>query len=223
MAKKIKYYSEAELIKMFDLNRLVGTQISPLMDEWLASNTTSNVPLNTILSTSEKDIFDEIYQDALINITGWQEEDLKMNFIAFVLKLGHLRNTLHYKSYFEQTVQATVEGYFLKAKTDFMIAKGILEVPENPYFHFQEYKKQRDPSGDPTAQLLEAFLIAQEKNKNGNPLYGCTIVGKYWDFIILEKKNYSISKSYDCTDKQDLLQIIAILRKFKEILETKLL
>ncbi len=42
MAKKIKYYSEVELIKMFDLNRLVGMQISPLMDEWLATNTTSN-------------------------------------------------------------------------------------------------------------------------------------------------------------------------------------
>jgi hypothetical protein len=39
----------------------------------------------------------------------------------------------------------------------------------------------------------------------------------------MQDKNYYISKVYNCTDEQDLLQIIAILRKFKEILETTLL
>jgi hypothetical protein len=66
-------------------------------------------------------------------------------------------------------------------------------------------------------------LIAQEKNKNGKPMYGCTVVGKYWEFLILENRTYCVSRSYDCTDQEDLLQIIAILRKFKAILETRLL
>ena len=104
-----------------------------------------------------------------------------------------------------------------------MLAKGILDMPTAPYFHFQEWKKQKDPTGDPVPQLIEAFLIAQEVNKNDKPLYGCTITGKFWDFFIMEHKTYCISKSYDCTDPQDLLQIIAILRKFVEILETRLL
>jgi hypothetical protein len=86
-----------------------------------------------------------------------------------------------------------------------------------------QYKKVKEPKGDVTAQLVEAFLIAQENNKNGNPMYGCTVIGKYWEFYIMENRTYCISKPYLCTEKDDLLQIIAILRKFKWILETRLL
>ena len=78
---------------------------------------------------------------------------LKMNLIAFVLRLGHLKETLHYKTYYESILEATVGGYFLKVKADMMIAAGILERPETPYFYCQEYKKQKDPKGDVTAQL----------------------------------------------------------------------
>ena len=39
----------------------------------------------------------------------------------------------------------------------------------------------------------------------------------------MEGRTYCLSQSYDCTDKNDLLHIIAALRKFKEILETRLL
>jgi Holliday junction resolvase len=73
------------------------------------------------------------------------------------------------------------------------------------------------------AQLLEAFLIGQVQNDDGKPLYGCEVVGKNWRFITIESRTYCISKTYDCTDREDLLQIIAILRKFREILETRLL
>ena len=74
--------------------------------------------------------------------------------------------------------------------------------------------------------ILEAFLIAQVENqKEGseNPLYGCEIVGATWRFITMEQKTYCVSKSFDCSDDEDLLKIIAILRKFKMILETQLL
>lgn len=215
MAKKIKSYTEAELIKMFGLTRLAGNQAHLLMAEWMDCETT--------LNEGEQYLFDLISENLLSQIVGWNEEMLKMNFIAQVLILGHLRETSRYKTYYESMLEATAKGYFLKVKTDMMIAKGILEVPETPYFYFQEYKKVKDPKGDVTAQILEAFLIAQAKNENELPLYGCTVSGKYWEFLILENQNYCISRSYDCTDTEDLLQIIAILRKFKEILETRLL
>jgi hypothetical protein len=217
MAKKQnkeKNYSEAELIVLFGLERVPFGKM-PLMQEWLHCHTS--------LQADEETLFYKILEKAQNNIEGWQEEDLKMKFVAFVLALGYLEDTEAYHTYFDATISATVEGHFLKTKTDFMVAKGVLDLPQMPYFHFQEYKKQREPSGDPVAQLLEAFLIAQETNKNGKPMYGCTITGKYWEFFTMEGKTYCISKSYDCTDEQDLLQIIAILRKFKEILETRLL
>jgi hypothetical protein len=216
MAKKIKQYSEAELIKLFDLQRLVGNHAHPLLEEWL------NVS-DIVLSNNEQETFDAILEDATQNIHNWYEEDLKMQFIAFVLKLGHLKNTLRYHPYFERTIAATIEEHYLKIKTDFMLATGILNIPEVPYFHFQEYKRQTDPNGDPIGQLLEAMLIAKELNQSDKPIYGCYVMGKLWNFMVLEEKNYCISESYDCTKQDDLLQIIAILRKFKEILETRLL
>lgn len=215
MAKKVKQYNEAELIKMFNLKRSVGNHKHPLIQELTDSSAT--------LNAGEQYLFEDTFQDLAEKIGGWNEEMLKMNLIAFILRLGHIRETDRYKIYFESIIEATVENNFLKVKADMMIAKGILEIPDTPYFYFQEYKKVKDPKGDVTGQLLEAMLIAQEMNKNGNPLYGCTVFGREWEFYVMEGKNYCISRAYNCTVREDLLQIIAILRKFKEILETRLL
>ena len=73
------------------------------------------------------------------------------------------------------------------------------------------------------AQLLEAFLIGQVENGKETPLYGCEVIGKQWTFVVMEGKTYCVSEAYDATSRNDLLQIIAVLRKFKEILETRLL
>ena len=73
------------------------------------------------------------------------------------------------------------------------------------------------------AQLLSAFLIAQEKNKNGLPMYGVDIMGKQWSFVTMEGKDYCISTSFNSVDSKDLMTIIAMLRKFKFILETRLM
>ncbi len=73
------------------------------------------------------------------------------------------------------------------------------------------------------AQLLEAFLIAQEKNKNGKPMYGIDIIGENWRFVTMEGREYCISKPFSAIDKEDLLTIISMLRKFKFILETRLI
>ncbi len=215
MAKKIKSYTEADLIEMFGLERRVGNYEHPLMQEWTDATTT--------LHAGEQYLFDEITKDLLKQIDGWNEEMLKMNLISPVLILGHLRETEQYKTYYESMIEATVDGYFLKVRADMMIAKGILEVPKVPYFYCQEYKKRKDPKGDVFGQLIEALLISQENNKDGKPKYGCTVWGKDWEFFILENRTYCISQGYDSTKKADLLQIIAILRKFKWILETRLL
>ena len=87
----------------------------------------------------------------------------------------------------------------------------------------EEYKPDKNPTGDSMAQILEAFLIAQVLNDDGKPLYGCEVNGANWKFITMENDSYCVSEIYNSTDKDDLLQIIAILRKFRHILETKLL
>ncbi len=214
MPKKITY-SESDLIDIFNLNRVAKTQTLE-MARWL------NAPAAK-LNIVEQGVFDRVLPLAVDNITGWNEEDLKMLFISQILPIGHVVPNGRYNVFHEKTLKGRVDGIELTAKTDFMLATGILGKFKNPFFHFQEYKPQLNPTGEPMAQILEAMLIGQEKNKNGKPIYGVEIIGKQWSFVTLLDKTYCISKSYDSTDKEDLLEIIAILRHFIYILETELL
>jgi hypothetical protein len=210
-----KTWREAELVQQFQLHLIIG-QSTPLLDEWLQVQ----IP---VLTAGEQYIFDTNLLKAQKSLRSWSEEDLKIKFIGNILELGHLTDDDQVVGYFDKIISATVEGTYLTVKSDFMLAKGFLNVFGTPYFHFQEYKPQLNPSGEPMAQLLEAFLIAQVKNNNQKPMYGVEIVGASWRFVILEGKNYVVSKTFDSIDKGDLLKIIAVLRKFRWILETRLM
>ena len=211
-----KPWREAELINTFNLKRIVAPPQTPLMDEWLAVQTPE-------LNPHEQYFFDKILLNGQRNISGWSEEDLKIKFIGHILELGHITDEDGVIGYFDKTISATVDGIKLTVKSDFMFAKGLLDVFETPYFHFQEYKPYKNPTGDSMAQLLEAFLIAQENNKNGQPMYGVDIMGASWRFVTMQGREYCISESYDSVNKADLLAIIAILRNFRHILVTRLM
>jgi hypothetical protein len=224
MAKKIKNqdnesamrnWREGELMDTFKLNRITEYQ-TPLMKEWL------DVP-DLALNIHEQYGFDKDLARAQKHITGWNEEDLKMKFISPILELGSLLDDDVVIGYFDKTISATVEDIKLTVKSDFMLAKGFLDVYKTPYFHFQEYKPYKNPTGDSMAQLLEAFLIAQEKNQNSKPLYGVDIMGTNWRFVTMEGKDYCVSGIFNSIDKADLLTIVAVLRNFKHILLTRLL
>jgi hypothetical protein len=216
MARK-KEWREGEMILTFKLNKIIERQTAT-MQEWLAV-------VEPNFNAVEQGIFESLLHKAL-KVSVWSEENLKMKFISPILELGQVLDSDNFVSFFDKSLESEVQGYKLSVKVDFTIGSGLLDYMETPYFHFQEYKPQKNPTGDPMAQLLEAFLIAQEKNKASGkivPLYGCEIIGKNWTFITMEANEYCVSKSFDSTDKEDLLKIIAILRKFREILETKLL
>jgi hypothetical protein len=214
MAKK-KQYTEGQLISLFNLTR-IKEKITPKMLEWLNIST-------PVLDVIEQHIFDAALNRAKKSIEGWNEEELKMKFISHILPLGNLVDNDSFMTYYEKSLSGEVDSIKLSVKTDFMVAKGVLSFHQNPYFHFHEYKPQGNPTGEPMAQLLEAMLLAQEKNKNGKPIYGAEIIGQYWKFVILQGREYCISQSFDSIELDSLLNIIAILRKFRHILETELL
>jgi hypothetical protein len=211
--KKINY-SEADLIDLFNLTRIADKQ-TPEMARWLAAPAAQ-------LNVGEQYNFDRILPLAIKNIDSWNEEELKMMFISQILPIGAFVPNGRYNTYYEKTVSGVVETIPLTTKTDFMIAKGVFSKPQKPYFHFQEYKPSK-PTGDSMAQLLEAFLIAQETNKNGKPLYGIEIMGDTWRFVTFKNRTYCVSNKFISTNKDDLMRIIAILRHFIFILETELL
>ncbi len=214
MAKK-KEWKEGELALTFGL-QAIETYYTPLMQEWLKVEPPT-------FSVGEEYIFNETYQKGLLHIKTWGEEDLKMKFISYILNLGKVTEDTTFVSMFDKPLSATVKNYKLSVKADFVMGSGLKDYMQKPYFHFQEYKPNKKPTGDSMAQLLEAFLIAQEKNADGKPLYGCEVVGETWRFVTMEETKYCLSKNYDSMDKEDLLQIIAILRHFRHILETRLL
>jgi len=208
-------WTEAELVLQFNLKRIT-TYKTPLMQEWLEVE-------NPTFDIGEQAIFDRKLNEMIQNFEGWSEEDLKMKFIAHILELAHLRDENGVIGYFDKLIWAKVEGILLKVKSDFMLAKGFLDLHQNPYFHFQEYKPHKKPTDDSMAQLLEAFLIGQAKNEKAIPLYGVEIVGERWRFVLMDGKEYCISPTLVATEKDDLLKIIAILRKFRHILFSRLM
>jgi len=207
-------WQEGELIEAFNLKPLITS--SELMIEWL-----DTLPL--VLNSNEEYIFDKTLNKAIKDLKGWSEEDLKMKFISPILDLGYMLQDDKIISYFDKIIWADVEGIRLTVKSDFMLARGIMNIHKEPYFHFQEYKPNKKPTGDSMAQLLEAFLIGQAKNSRAIPMYGVEIVGAIWRFVIMEGKEYCVSEAFESTKREHLLQIIAILRKFRHILETRLL
>jgi hypothetical protein len=210
-----KQWSEGELIEVFRL-KPTKTVVTPLMREWLAAS----LPHFT---ATEQEMFDKKLNEAIDKIVGWSEEDLKMKFIAFILELGYLTSEDNVVTFFDKQISAVVEDIKLTVKTDFMMAKGTLDFYRTPYFHFQEYKPSKQPHGDPMAQLLEAFLIAQVKNNDSKPLYGMEVIGRQWTFVVMQGKEYCVAPSFICTDREDLMRIIAMFRFFKQIMKTRLM
>ena len=210
-----KAWREGDLITTFALKR-IKEYMTPLMKEWL------DAPLPT-LDAYEQLHFDKTIKKAIKGIEGWSEEELKMKFITHILDLGYLNDEEPYIGYFDKIISATVDSIKLTVKADFMLAKGVLDAFTTPYFHFQEFKPYKNPKGDSMAQLLQAMMIGQVKNQNDKPMYGIEIIGDQWIFVIMEGKSYCISKKFNSTEHQELLQIIAILRKFRTILRERLI
>lgn len=66
--------------------------------------------------------------------------------------------------------------------------------------------------------MLLAMLIAQEMNQDGKPIFGGYLIGQNWNFAIFDNNTYCQSRQFDSTRREDLLQIIFMLRKLKELI-----
>ncbi|MCU0426050.1 MAG: hypothetical protein MUF71_10540 [Candidatus Kapabacteria bacterium] len=151
------------------------------------------------------------------NAYFWNEEELKIRCIGPLLEQVKFDNH-RYKSFFERSLKAMVNGETLSGIVDFMVASGK-GVPQEPYFFLQEYKPQRGRVGDPLAQVLVAMVAATSLNSSlPHTLYGGYVIGRQWFFLILSGDSYSISKGFDAS-QNDVFQIVAILKRAKEYIE----
>jgi hypothetical protein len=115
-------------------------------------------------------------------------------------------------------LSAEVNGHRLSVITDCMVATPLKSQPTKPYFFLQEFKKAKGEKKDPEAQMLTAMLIAQHQNEDNQPIYGGYMIGTGWHFATLIEKDYCVSEKFETTKKEDLRQVIFILRKLKDLI-----
>lgn len=200
-------FSECTLIQLDKTFGLKQVEESQVLQSWLKSHVE--------LSTVEQQML-SMYRETLIRYAdNWNEIELIQHFIGPLFTLVNFSNK-SFSLFAERPFQGNVNGIEMAGEPDGLIASGWRE-PEKPYFCFQEYKKERDPRGDPAGQALAAMLVAQEVNEHRHPIYGCYIIGRNWFFMTLEEKDYSISNQYVAT-RDDIFDIFRILKGLKQII-----
>jgi hypothetical protein len=184
----------------------------PILTEWLNATAT--------LSGYEHETIETLRQKLIKSGSNWNEEELKIQFIGVLLFIADIDEDRKIKTFFERSLSATVQNIPLSVIADCVIAspKGLGGSPRSPYFFLQEYKKSKGDKQDPEGQMLTAMIISQELNQDGQPLYGCWIVGSNWYFTVLNGVGYCVSRQFDATREPDLMQIVFILRKLKQLI-----
>lgn len=206
-------WTESLLIKTFGLEKV--PEGFPVLDQWLA--------MTAEITPAEKERLAVMRMKLLKYGAFWSEEDLKMKFIALLIDLvGYGDGEEGYNTYYDKDMAATVAGHRIAVRSDFTIATGVGEIMEQPFFCFHEYKRFKKGSDDPIAQVLCAMLIAEELNERKQPVYGCFVMGSSWYFMAKQGSKYAVSKSFDAQDDAEMMQIIQVLRSFKQIIYTQL-
>jgi hypothetical protein len=182
-----------------------------LLNEWISATATFN--------DFEQAFFEKIYKDAHVDASYWNEEELKIKMVGLLFSLADIEISDKAKVFYERPISAKVGNYDLSVICDCLVATSLpFNKPTHPYFFLQEFKKKRGEKNDPEGQLLTAMLIAQEQNQDNKPIYGGYLFGSVWNFATLLDNQYCVSREYNATHKDDLLQIVFILRKLKDLI-----
>ena len=211
METPIKIGFDLDLIaEVFDIQRKDTCQ---QLRNWLSASYE--------LNQDEQKIFDRIAADMEEDGDYWNEEELKIQAVGFLFYIANIKVKGQIKVFYERAMAATINGYQLAVVSDCMVATPrSFSTPKHPYFFLQEFKKGKGEKKDPEAQMLSAMLIAQHLNSDNKPVYGGYLVGSAWRFTTLIRNEYTVSRRFNADQRNDLLQIVFVLRKLKELILT---
>ncbi len=198
---------------ILDFFKIQSVEENETLKYWLSSSFE--------LETHQKELLEKLRHDYKREGDAWNEEELKIRFLAYMLWVADMEVPQKIKTFLERNIRAEYENYEISVDVDLMLAsvKG-LNTPKTPYFFLQELKKGKKSTNDPEAQMLAAMLAAQIQNQDSKPVFGGYVVGRFWFFAVLEGKNYSLSSAFDITQQPDIEQVICCLRKLKELVLT---
>jgi len=175
------------------------------------------------ISPFEKEMLLNLLNATRIRIEDWNEEGLKINFIAPILSFVQFNSDkLKYTAFADEKLEVEVGEYFLTGKLDWFVAKGIYK-PEMPVFFLQEYKRGKGNPSDPDGQILAEMLASRTLNNNESEvMYGIVVLGRSWTFIVLKGNEYAFSDAFDSRIPDQLIEIFEILKASKKIIEQKI-
>jgi hypothetical protein len=214
MKKRIKFEDcdKALVEKLFKLKR---KEDLPTLTAWLESAIPATDSERTTLAT--------LLQNTKLRIDDWNEEGLKMNFIAPLLSYINF-NTDTFTAFADERLSAEFDDFILSGKADWFVAKGVYK-PETPYLLLHEYKKTRAGNSDPEGQLLAEMIVAKKHNDiEGEDMYGVVVTGRLWSFIVLTSQNeYALSTPFDSKNLPELYELFGVLKASKEIVTQKVM
>ena len=210
MAKETIKWTEAKLRLAFHLKETQENSLS--LADWLDTG-------NAQFSAEDEAYFGKRRSSLRKNAKFWNEEELKMFFLSFILDAAGYVESEVFRTFLDRDLSDKVENIALHVKPDCLLASGEGDEIQEPYFCFHEYKRSKRNADDPIAQVLLAMMIAQVKNKKPRTIYGCYIVGELWYFMTIDSKEYSIASAIDASTKPGFAQVILVLRKLKMMLE----
>jgi hypothetical protein len=211
--RNFETWETQDLEELFGLERVKQMH---LLDDWLAATTTLDSYTQKRVETLKEKIFEFV--------EFWNEDELKLQCISKIVDFADYDNIKPFNMFSQRSISATINNIEIGGRVDFVLAKGR-QKPMKPYFFIHEYKQSppapqrgRKEVGDPKGQLLSEMLVAQVRNEGKIPVYGCYVLGRSWFFVILNGKNYAVSRAYDAS-QPDIYTVIAILRKVKEYIQ----
>lgn len=181
------------------------------LEQWL-----DVTPLPT---EQELSLLNEVHAQVLVDGRYWNEEELKLRLVSLLFFIAKIDVKDRVKVFYERAMKGAIDSYELSVVTDCLVATpAAFNTPQKPYFFLQEYKRSKGDSKDPEAQMLSAMLIAQEQNQDQWPVYGSYIVGTNWYFTTLIGRDYCCSREYDVVRFEDILSVVFILRKLRDLI-----
>ena len=196
------------LLDTFQLEKVYG---GALIENWITATSE--------LTSNQADLLEDIYIHSFKKVGGWNEEEVKMKLISFLFYIADIEEEGKICTFYERELTADIDNNRLTVTCDCLIASPLgLSSPRLPYFFLQEFKRRKRTQNDPEGQMLAAMLIAQHKNNDGKPVYGAWLTGSFWEFAILQGKTYYSSYTYNSVERKDLIQVVFILRKLKELI-----
>ncbi len=210
MAKSFEHWEREEVELTFGIEQV---DTLPSLSEWISAQNE--------ITESDKFLVQRLQNKLIKFYDLWNEDEIKSFFNIPLIEIVDFtaEDFVTYKTFTQRNLVGTLidvngKGIELNGRVELVVSKGK-QKPRQPYFFFNEYKPALRGKNDPLGQLLIAMLVGEELNHHKFPVYGVYVIGEDWRFVVLDGKQYAISKTLSAVE-DDIWQILRILSSLKE-------